>query len=116
MQIISDAFLALLACVGLWTLGRMALDFLFEGAAPEPAVWTVVRAQGDGRGLEQAVHKLPRRGRGVVLVDCGLDEKGRALSYRLTEREPGVSLCRWERLGNWVKEAEVWTRRWSTTK
>ena len=116
MQILTDALLSLLAAVGLWELGRLALERFFAPGGREPAVWAVVRARGDGGGLEQPVHTLPRLGWGVVLVDCGRDEQGRALASRLARRDPGVQLCRWERLGAWMKEAEVWTRQGSTTK
>ena len=117
MQILTDACLALLAAIGIWTLGRLALDRLFS-VGKETAAWTVVPVQGDGDGLEQAVDRLLRlpHGRGVLLVDCGLSRQGRTLADSLAERERNVWLCPWEQTGTWMKEAEVWTRRRNATK
>lgn len=117
MQILTDACLALLAAVGIWTLGRLALDRLMA-SGKETEVWAVVPARGDGDGLEQAVGRLLRLslGRGVLLVDCGLSRKGRALADSLADRERNVWLCPWEQAGTWMKEAEVWTRQRNATK
>ena len=118
MEILADALLAMLAAIGIWTLGRMALDRLFAADAKGSYIWIVVRAAGDGGGLEQTVRSLTRRrpGPDVVLMDCGLNEQGRTLAERLTKQEPHVSLCPWEGLGVWMKEAEAWTRQETTTK
>ena len=118
MEILADALLALLAAIGIWTLGRMALDRLFATNAKGLYIWIVVRAAGDGGGLEQAVRSLTRQRSGpdVVLMDCGLNEQGCALAEQLKQKTPGVSLCPWEGLGAWMKEAEAWTRQETTTK
>ncbi len=117
MQILTDACLALLAAVGIWTLGRLALDRLFF-VEKETAAWTVVPIRGDGNGLEQAVGRLLRtpHGRGVLLIDCGLSRQGRILADSLAERERNVWLCPWEQTGSWMKEAEIWTRRRNAMK
>ena len=117
MQILTDACLALLAAIGIWTLGRLALDRLLAGGK-QPDVWIVVPTRGDGDGLEQTVRKLTRRpyGRGVLLVDCGLSQKGCSLADSLAKQETNVWLCPWEQAGTWMKEADVWTKRKSATK
>lgn len=62
-------------------------------------LWTVVRAQGDGAGLEQQVrglvwlHSCGFIRCPVVVADMGLDEQGRALADRLAARWPQVVLC-----------------------
>ncbi|MGN0967634.1 MAG: hypothetical protein ACI4O3_00065, partial [Oscillospiraceae bacterium] len=110
------ACLALLAAIGIWTLGRLALDRLFAGGKAD--VWTVVPIQGDGDGLDQTVRRSIRRphSRGVLLVDCGLNDQGRALADFLTKQEPNVWLCTWEQAGTWMKEADVWTKQKSVMK
>lgn len=117
MQILTDACLALLAAIGIWTLGRLALDRLLAGGEKTDA-WAVVPARGDGEELEQTVWKLSRLpyGRGVLLVDCGLSRQGRAMADSLAERKRNVRLCPWEQTGTWMKEAEVWTKRRNATK
>lgn len=117
MQILTDACLALLAAIGIWTLCRMALDRLLA-CGEEAEAWAVVPARGDGEGLKQAVERLAGlpRGRGVLLVDCGLSQQGRALADSLVEQKRNVWLCSWEQAGAWMKEAEVWTRRRNKTK
>lgn len=111
MQILTDACLALLAAIGIWTLGRLAWERLMAGGE-ETEVWAVVPAWGDADGLEQTVGRLLRLpvGRGVLLVDCGLSRQGRTLADSMAERERNVWLCPWEQAGTWMKEAEVWTR------
>lgn len=117
MQILTDACLALLASIGIWALGRMALDWLLSGET-EPEIMILMRARGDGCGLKQAISKLPRSrcGAGVFLVDCGLTERGRIQTKNLTKKERGIYLCRPGDLENLVREADIWTKRGSTTK
>lgn len=117
MQILTDACLALLASIGIWALGRMALEWLL-GNEVEPEIMILLRARGDGNGLKQAVSKLPRPrcGVGVFLVDCGLTERGRIRSNDLAEREQGIYLCRPDDLENLVREADIWTKRGKATK
>ena len=118
VEILTDALLALLAAVGIWALGRLALERLFAQSVKRQDMWIVVRVRGDGDGLEQTVRTLAHQcsGPDIVLVDCGLNGQGRALAKHLIKGEPGVSLCAWERLGPWMKEAEAWTRQENTTK
>ncbi|MGM9607802.1 MAG: hypothetical protein ACI3XJ_09890 [Oscillospiraceae bacterium] len=116
MQILTDACLALLAAIGIWTLGRLALDRLLNGGKV-PEAWTVVPARGDGDGLEQIVRRLEKMScsRGVLLVDCGLSREGRALAESFVKQKRNVWLCPWEQAGTWMKEAEVWTRQKNKT-
>lgn len=59
----------------------------------------VVWGVGKGDGLEQRVRSLMwLQSCGLlrcrpILVDCGLDEEGRAIAARLAERYPGLTLC-----------------------
>lgn len=117
MQILTDSCLALLAAVGIWTLGRMALDWIL-GAGEKPEILFLLRAMGDGSGLEQAAYKLLRswRGREVLLVDCGLNECGRARSNALAEKERDIHLCRPADLENLVREADIWMKSGNKTK
>lgn len=117
MQILADACLALLAAIGIWALGRLALDWLL-GGGKEPEIWTLVRAVGDGSDLERIIGSLLRSqyGRGVLLVDCGLNECGRARSKSLADRERGICLCRPDELEKWVREADIWMNRENTTR
>lgn len=111
MQILADACLALLAAVGIWALGRMALNWML-GDGEEPEILYLLWARGDGAGLEQWTKKLLRfrRGGRVLLVDCGLDENGRARSKALTEKEHGIFLCSPGELEKLVREADIWTK------
>lgn len=117
MQILTDACLALLASIGIWALGRMALDWLLSSEM-EPEIMILLRAKGDGNGLKQAISKLPRSwcGAGVFLVDCGLTERGRTQSKNLAKREQGIYLCHPGDLENLVREANIWTKRGNATK
>lgn len=106
MHSVWEVVIALLAAAGALALvwlafGRLLLPLGGRGQAP---VWTVVRASGDGGGLEQAVHSLlwlrgtAREGYQIIIADDGLDEGGRAIALALAGREQGVCLCPLERL------------------
>ena len=98
MRAITEIVLALLAVVGLLSLG-----WLLFGKILTPVgggrVCAVVPGEGDGGDLEQAVTGLLwLRGGGlmrgtVVIADCGLNAAGKAVVAALTLREPGVALC-----------------------
>lgn len=111
MQILTDSCLALLAAIGIWTLGRMAFDWLLN-SRKESEIFFLLRARGDGRGLAQTASRLlrSRRGRGVFLVDCGLNERGRTRLKALSESEQDICLCCPDNLGNLVREADTWTK------
>lgn len=118
MSLLAEILLAFFAAVGIWTLGRMALDWLFYDKKIPSNAWAVLRAYGDGNELEQSLRKLSRlqQIQGVILADCGLTEQGRSIANELTEQSSNVLICPWSELGAWTKEAEEWTKQDSTTK
>lgn len=81
-----------LALAGWWFFGRMLRPI------PGPGVRAVIWAEGDGTSLEHSVRSLMwLRGLGllycpVVIVDRGLDERGREVARRLDDRWPAVIL------------------------
>lgn len=117
MQILIDAGLSLLACIGIWALGQMAWAWLLGGLERGVEACVVVRAQGDGTGLETVVRCLSRQcGLRVVVVDCGLSERGRSLAEHLINPALSAGVCSWDQMGVWMKEAEIWKRQGSTRK
>lgn len=121
MQILLDALLALFAAVGIAALGWLLFGRMWlsrEG----PGIRAVVPARGDGAGLEQTVRgalwlRDCAGGRcAVVIVDCGLNEQGRALAQLLADREPEVWLCPGGHLETWIKESELWMRKSNAMK
>lgn len=117
MQILADAVLALLAAVGIWALGRLALDWLL-GGGDGLEIWSMILAAGDGDDLDRTVGRAlrSRRGKGVLLVDCGLNEHGRSHSKALADRERDIYLCRPDELEKWVRETDIWMNRENTTR
>lgn len=99
--------LALLAAFGLLTLSWLLFGRLVTPLRVEEPVYTVLRAAGDGGGLEQSVNgllwvaagRLP--GTVVVIVDAGLTPEGRQRAELLAAR-PEVALCRPEELAGLV--------------
>ena len=98
MHIILEIMLVLLTLAG----GCCIVCFLYSCIlCPHAACGTVavVRGAGNGEGLEQRVRNLMwLQSCGVLrcrpmLVDCGLDEEGRAIAVRLAERYPQLTLC-----------------------
>ena len=101
METVLEIIVAVLAAFGLgmaaWLLfGRMVTPIGVRGGAPAAAV---VRARGDGAGLEQTVDGLLWLSRSgwpalrIILADDGLTETGRQRALHLTERAPGVRYC-----------------------
>ncbi|MBQ9974825.1 MAG: hypothetical protein IJP02_07710 [Oscillospiraceae bacterium] len=91
-------FLVLLALTGLCGLlclvwCRMVLPVSGHG------LWTVVRAEGDGEGLEQQVrglvwlHSCGVLHGSVMVADAGLSEQGLRLARSLAGRWPQVTVC-----------------------
>lgn len=105
MDALLELTLVLLAAVGLlclgWTLFGKLLTPLGELGAP---LYAVVKAQGDGQGLEHTVNSLIwLRGKDltdcpVILVDAGLNEEGRRVAELLKQRWPAIQLCGLEKL------------------
>ena len=69
-----------------------------------PGVYILLLGEGDGDGLEQTVREFMwLRGMGllpvpILLVDDGLNERGRELAVALSQRWPNVRLRRREQL------------------
>lgn len=76
--------------LGLWALGALLWSRLL--LPPEEDLILLLRARGDGAGLEQSLRAcllLRRRGLlrpRIILWDQGLDPEGRRLAERLAER------------------------------
>ena len=83
-----------LVCGGCLLYGRLLCPRDHEG------ICAVVRAQGDGEGVEQRVrclmwlHRCGLLGCTVAVADAGLNEEGRRLVALLEQRYP--TLCRYE--------------------
>ena len=101
MQIVLEALVALLAAVGLLSLGWMLFGRILVpvGGRGGGKVYAVLPADGDGGTLEHDVSGLLwLRGGGlarftVVIADAGLSEEGRAVAAILAERDAAVEVC-----------------------
>ena len=107
MRLLQDGLVAMLAAVGLATILWMVVSlFLRSKRKLFSDVTAVVRASGDGNGLEYAVHTLSqlRYERGafgtILILDCGLSEEGRQLAGLLAAAHPRVRLCGREELSH----------------
>lgn len=100
LRAVLEMLLTLLAAVGmaflLWLLvARRLLPF----SDPHGQVYTLVRGRGGGEGVEQCVRELLWLRRwnlfrgGIVVVDCGLNEEGRALVRLLCANTDEVTFC-----------------------
>lgn len=101
-----DVLAALLVAAGMGLLGWLAVGWLLSPGKAERdvKVYAVLRATGDGEELEQAARRLRwlesgSGGMRVVIADDGLTEAGRKRAELLFRRWPGVTLCRWDRVG-----------------
>lgn len=100
VELLTDAFVALLAAIGLAQLLWMAVSTV---AGPKRQrmdhVAAVVPASGAGAGLEQTVRTLLqlRRETGgfrrIVMLDCGLGQEGRMVASLLAREDRAVALC-----------------------
>ncbi len=101
---------AVTAAAGLLALGWMLLGRLFLPAGAADTVLAVVRATGDAQTLEQDVRSLlwlKRSGMAgftVVVADCGLTDRGRALAGLLEQREGELLFCPENQLGELLRE------------
>ena len=81
-----------LACLGWWLMGKLLCP------VPSSGTWVVLEGKGEGDGLEQRVRAFFwLRSLGllrcpVVIVDAGLDKRGREVAHRLALRWSGVVL------------------------
>jgi len=98
-----EIVMALTAAFGMLALGWLLFGRLVAPMDMDGPVYTVVRARGDGAGLEQEVNgllwlvaeRMPDAR--VVIVDMGLTPAGQKKAELLSGR-PGVALCRPEEL------------------
>ena len=105
-----QAALALLAAVGLLTLGWMLFGRLVApvGGGRGGTVYAVVPAAGDGESLEYDVRGLLWLRGGdlarftIVIADGGLSERGQRVAAALLARSRGVVLCPMDRLGAYL--------------
>lgn len=100
LSAVLEMLLTLLAAVGFASILWMFLEHrLVPGSGEESGVFTVVRGSGDGAELEQSIRsllRLRREGlyRGTILVvDCGLDEEGKALARLLCANSEEIRFC-----------------------
>ena len=83
VTILTDGLIAFLAAVGLVGLTWSLAGVLVRRGRRSAGAYILLRAQGDGDGLDWAVYTAcrmaPELGREakVVLLDCGLSETGR---------------------------------------
>ena len=107
---ILEVILSLLAVVGLLSLSWLLLGRILTPAGNGETV-SLVPGKGDGETLEQAVRGLLwLRGGGmlagdILIVDCGLTSKGRAVAGVLCLWEPGVEICSLSHLSVYIKQA-----------
>ncbi len=95
--------------------GLLALGWLIFGRLLTPEldrtapVFAVVPARGGGELLEYTVNGLSWMREckcqtcAILILDLGLDEKGRALAQALRRRTPGLVLCTPETLCQYIQ-------------
>ncbi len=100
-----EVLLAVLAAIGLMAVGWLAFGRLILPLGNEEArTFAVVEARGDGGGLEQTVHGLLWLRRGdlwryrIIIVDCGLEERGQKIARYLSRDHDQVVVCNREDL------------------
>lgn len=100
LSVFAELLLALLAAVGLMSLGCLLFArFLFPPNPDEREPLTVIPVLGDARTLDLTVHRLlwlRRRGlsRGkIAVVDCGLSEVGQTIVRLLCSDCEELLLC-----------------------
>lgn len=102
MQVLLDSGVAMLAAIGIWTLGRLIWDTLMADAS----VVTVIPTSGDGSDLKYTVRRQQSKAcsQSILLVDCGLSSQGLCAAQGLVETNRNIWLCAWTQTGVWVKE------------
>lgn len=95
-----DAILALLVVFGLIYLGWLLFGELLAPDQPGgEGIYAVLRAEGDGEGLEQEVNRLlwlsgrERIFRRVLLADAGLSQEGLRVAEQLAKKWPELVFC-----------------------
>ncbi len=101
MQVVFDVLTALLAGAGALAVGWVLFGRLISpvGSQRSGAVFAVIRAEGGGVGLEQAVTGLLWLNHSglsafqIVIADAGLNDTGRAVAVSLAGQKEQVFLC-----------------------
>ena len=113
MQLWQDGLLAMLAAVGLASLLWAAVRAVFFPGVPQQRrIVALIPALGDGEGLEQQVRTLRsmRKERNVfslvLLVDCGLSEKGKKLSRLLARQDRWVTVCQPDEVNQYLNDSQ----------
>lgn len=110
MDGILQTVLALLAAIGLLSLGWTLFGRLLAPAEWDGPVYAVVPAAGEGPRLEQDVKRLlwlrgqQKRGFTIVIADGGLDPTGKAVAAALLTGTTGVVVCPADRLSQYITE------------
>ncbi len=99
MDAIVEVLLALLAVVGLLSIGWLAFGYILSPAGGVESI-TLIPGKGDGEAMEQSVRgAIWLRGGGlmggrILIVDCGLTSQGRSVAAALCQREPSVEVVK----------------------
>lgn len=111
MLLILETVFALLATLGLaFLLWLFAARRLLMPDDEYGRAVAVVRGEGSGEGLEQRVRELlwlrnwSLFQSNIVIVDCGLNEQGRALAQLLCANTDDILLCSIEKLSQLISD------------
>ncbi len=114
MEIMLDACLAMLAAIGIWYLGRQCIDAWFD----HYVIGTAIYVSGNAFGLDRVVQRQLHRTRGkiILLVDQGLNERGKSIVNHLLAQD--IRICFFPLLPEeqWGKEAELWMKTGNKTE
>lgn len=110
-QIIADATLALFASIGIWTVLILTLDRLISGANARSSV-LVFFIKDQSEGMAQRVRWSLRHSRtkGILLVDCGMDDETRCFAETLAAQECRVWLITGKEFEDWMDKTELWMK------
>lgn len=111
MYPILEIIVAFLAALGLLALGWLLFGRLLTpvGGKRKGRIYAVIPAYGDGEALEEEVTGLLwlRGGKlahfPILLADCGLSGRGRAVAAVLAGREADLWVCPVEQLGEYIR-------------
>lgn len=108
-QIIADAVLALFTSIGIWAVLMLSLDRLISGVSKNPSV-SVFFVNNHCEGLVYKVHWTLRHSRikGVLLVDCGMNDEERRVAENLAAQDCRIWLITGNEFEKWMEKAELW--------
>lgn len=114
MELLLETVLAMLAAIGVWSIGRLLYDYIMH----DGSVCALVCAKDDAIGLERLVYWLLHRTKKekILLIDCGLSEAGNMKIQRLLERNGRLLFYPQTKTEFLAKEAEIWTKLDSAAK